>query len=51
MAAGGGVVRDESGGSISLGMLVVALGLMVMAIIYFMGVVSGAYPNPAAALH
>ena len=47
VAAGGGVVAVRSGGAVSLGMVVVAPGLMVMAIIYFMGAVSGAHLNPA----
>jgi len=50
VAAGGGVVRDLSGGSLSLAMIVVAPALMVMAIIYFMGTVSGAHLNPAVTL-
>ncbi len=47
VAAGGGVVMATSGGAVSLAMAVVAPGLMVMAIIYFMGTVSGAHLNPA----
>ncbi len=50
VAAGGGVVRSLSGGSISLAMIVVAPGMMVMAVIYFMGTVSGAHLNPAVSL-
>jgi aquaporin Z len=47
VAAGAGVAAAKSGGAVSLGMAVVAPGLMVMAIIYFMGTVSGAHLNPA----
>jgi aquaporin Z len=50
VAAGGGVVAARSDGSVTLGMIVVAPGLMVMAIIYFMGTVSGAHLNPAVSL-
>jgi aquaporin Z len=50
VAAGAGVVGAQSGGAISSGMKVVAPGMMVMAIIYFMGTVSGAHLNPAVTL-
>jgi aquaporin Z len=36
VAAGAGVVAAKSGGAVTLGMAVVAPGLMVMVIIYFM---------------
>jgi aquaporin Z len=44
VAAGGGILHGE--GQISLAAAVVAPGLMVMAIILFMGAVSGAHLNP-----
>jgi aquaporin Z len=47
VAAGAGAVGAQSGGVITLSMKVVAPGLMVMAIIYFMGAVGGAHLNPA----
>jgi aquaporin Z len=39
-----------TGGAITLGMKVVAPGMMVMAVIYFMGAVGGAHLNPAVTL-
>ncbi len=50
VAAGAPVVDAVSHGQVSLGAQVVAPGLMVMAIIYFMGMVSGAHLNPAVSL-
>ncbi len=50
VAAGSGAVAARSGGALNMGMVVVAPGLMVMAIIYFMGAVSGAHLNPAVTL-
>ncbi len=50
VAAGGVVVAAMSGGRVTLGMIVVAPGIMVMAIIYFMGSVSGAHLNPGVTL-
>jgi aquaporin Z len=48
VAAGGGILHGQ--GQISLAAAVVAPGLMVMAIILFMGAVSGAHLNPAVSL-
>ena len=47
-AAGGGVLHAK--GQISLASAVVAPGLMVMAIILFMGAVSGAHLNPVVSI-
>jgi aquaporin Z len=48
VAAGGGLLHAQ--GEISLSAAVVAPGLMVMAIILFMGAVSGAHLNPAVSI-
>jgi aquaporin Z len=48
VAAGGAMLHGE--GQISLAAAVVAPGLMVMAIILFMGAVSGAHLNPGVSL-
>jgi aquaporin Z len=48
VAAGGGILHGE--GQISLASAVVAPGLMVLAIILFMGAVSGAHLNPVVSL-
>lgn len=51
VAAGGPIVNARFGGNaISPSALVVAPGLMVLAIILFMGAVSGAHLNPAVTL-
>lgn len=50
VAAGAGVVDAVSHGQVPLDAQVVAPGLMVMAIIYFMGMVSGAHLNPVVTL-
>jgi aquaporin Z len=48
VAAGGGILHGK--GEISLSAAVVAPGLMVMAIILFMGAVSGAHLNPVVSV-
>jgi aquaporin Z len=50
VATGAGVVDAVSHGQVPLDAQVVAPGLMVMAIIYFMGMVSGAHLNPVVTL-
>ncbi len=50
VAVGGGVVNTATHGAISQVALVIAPGLMVMAIILFMGKVSGAHLNPAVTI-
>lgn len=50
VAAGGGMIGQAFPGQISRTAAVVAPGLMVMAIIMFMGKVSGAHLNPAVSV-
>lgn len=48
--AGGGVVNAASNGAIPLAVRVAAPGLMVLAIILFMGAIGGAHLNPAVSV-
>jgi aquaporin Z len=50
VGAGGAVVDAASGGQIGRAAAVAAPGLLVMAVILFMGTVSGAHLNPAVTL-
>jgi aquaporin Z len=50
VGAGGAVVAATSHGAVTRAAAVTAPGLMVMAIILFMGAVSGAHLNPAVTL-
>src|SRR4051812_44032582 len=50
VGAGGAVINAQSSGAISRTAAVISPALMVMAIILFMGTVSGAHLNPAVSL-
>jgi aquaporin Z len=50
VAAGAGTVDAVSGGQISRAAAVTAPGLMVLAVVLFMGAISGAHLNPAVSL-
>ena len=50
VACGGDTVNAVSQGAISLSARVTAQGLMVLAVILFMGAISGAHLNPAVSI-
>jgi aquaporin Z len=50
VGAGGGVIDAVSGGQIGRGAAVTAPGLMVLAIILFMGAIGGAHLNPVVSI-
>lgn len=50
VAAGAGLLHVSDGDKVSLAAAVVAPGLMVMAVILFMGAVSGAHLNPGVSI-
>jgi aquaporin Z len=50
VAAGAGLLHVSNGDQVSLAAAVVAPGLMVMAVILFMGAVSGAHLNPGVSI-
>ncbi|MFN2165106.1 MAG: MIP/aquaporin family protein [Anaerolineae bacterium] len=50
VAAGGSTIAARTGSTVNQGLLAMATGVVVMAIIYTMGAVSGAHLNPAVTL-